>query len=252
MEYVNLLGVRIHRVSLEQMLRIFSVTINSCDKIVISNVNIHALNIAYETPWFKEFLNQSYLTFCDGVGVKLAAWISGQKLEYRFTPPDFFDTICELALQNRWKIFFLGAKPGIAEAAAEKLRNKYHNLQVAVHHGFFDKTINSIENDFVIEKIAQFQPQILVLGFGMPLQEKWIKENYENLNTNILFPAGAIFDYLSGKLTRAPRLMTDHGFEWLGRLLVEPGRLWKRYLIGNPLFFWRIFVHDILKFALPD
>ena len=75
----------------------------------------------------------------------------------------------------------------------------------------------------------------------MPLQERWLTENWPNLNAYVALPAGAAFDYVSGNVYRAPAWMTDNGLEWLGRLLVEPRRLWSRYLIGNPLFFWRLF-----------
>ena len=111
---------------------------------------------------------------------------------------------------------------------------------------------DSLENKLIIEQINEFHPQILVLGLGMPLQEKWILENINSLDVKIAFPAGALFDYLSGELPRAPRWMTDNGLEWLGRLLVEPSRLWKRYILGNPLFFLRLFIHHFLGFPLPN
>jgi N-acetylglucosaminyldiphosphoundecaprenol N-acetyl-beta-D-mannosaminyltransferase len=110
---------------------------------------------------------------------------------------------------------------------------------------------NRPENNLVIERINQFDTQILVLGFGMPMQERWILENLAVLQVKIAFPAGALFDYVSGELPRAPRWMTDNGFEWLGRLLIEPRRLWKRYILGNPLFFYRLFLHHVVGIALP-
>jgi N-acetylglucosaminyldiphosphoundecaprenol N-acetyl-beta-D-mannosaminyltransferase len=74
----------------------------------------------------------------------------------------------------------------------------------------------------------------------MPLQERWLMENWDHIDANVALTGGAVFDYVSGELQRAPRWMTDNGLEWLGRLLIEPRRLWKRYLIGNPLFIWRV------------
>ena len=85
----------------------------------------------------------------------------------------------------------------------------------------------------------------------MPLQEMWIEENIHVLNVNVIMPVGALFDYVSGEIPRPPKWMTEHGLEWLGRLLVEPGRLWQRYIIGNPLFFWRVFLYEILRVPLP-
>ena len=108
MEKVKLLGVGINRLSLGQLLDIFPEIIDAGEEQVISYVNIHTINIAYVTPWFRDFMNQSYLTFCDGIGVVLAAKLTGQTLKYRYTPPDFFERICELALKKKWRIFFWG------------------------------------------------------------------------------------------------------------------------------------------------
>lgn len=250
-EQVVLLGVKINAISLAELLTIIKTCALKNECVVISNVNIHAVNIAYSLAWFREFLNQSRLNFCDGFGIKLAAKITGQELNYRFTPPDFIDNVCQMAAQSGWRLFFLGAKPGVALRAAEKMKKRYLNLEIKTHHGYFIKDVQDQENSMVIEEINQFHPEILIVGFGMPLQEKWILENIHLLRVNVVLPAGALFDYLSDELPRAPRWMTDHGFEWLGRLVIEPRRLWKRYLIGNPLFFWRVFVHHILGFPFP-
>jgi N-acetylglucosaminyldiphosphoundecaprenol N-acetyl-beta-D-mannosaminyltransferase len=181
----------------------------------------------------------------------LAAKLTGQVLPYRFTPPDFMELVCEIARSRNWRVFFLGAKPGVAQRAADKLMMQLPGLQIQTHHGHFEKAVDCPENWQVLEQINQFQPHILVVGFGMPLQEKWILENISSLHTNIAFPVGALFDYLSGTIPRGPRWLTNRGFEWLSRLVIEPRRLWKRYLIGNPLFFWRIFIHHVLRYPLP-
>ena len=221
-------------------------------KVIISYANTHALNIAYSKRWFRDFLNQSNITFCDGNGIRLAAWLTRQYLPNRFTPPDFIENIAEQAQQLNWKIFFLGARPGVAQQAAGKLIKKFPGLQMDTRDGYFNKSKDSVENKRVIAQINQFLPQILIVGFGMPIQEKWILENIADLQVNIAFPAGAMFDYLGGEVRRAPRWMTNNGLEWLGRLLIEPGRLWRRYLLGNPLFLWRIFIHHFLGFSLPN
>lgn len=247
-----LLGVRVDALSLDQLLAFLHSCAFQEGREIISYANIHALNIAYRTRWFRDFLLQSRLTFCDGVGLQLAAALTGQRLEHRFTPPDFLDRICETAAQHGWRLYFLGARPGIAGRAASVMRSKYPGLQIESHHGYFDMTTGGAENSAVVKSINEFHPEILVVGFGMPLQEKWILENCDSLNVKILFPAGALFDYLSGALPRAPRWMTDRGLEWLGRLAVEPRRLWKRYLIGNPLFFMRLAAHHFLRIPLPE
>ena len=125
--------------------------------------------------------------------------------------------------------------------AAVRLTERFPNLRIlGTHHGFFDKTPGSLENEDVIQRINAVKPDILVTGFGMPLQERWLMDNWDRIEANVALTGGAVFDYISEELRRAPRWMTDHSLEWLGRLIIEPRRLWRRYLIGNPLFLWRV------------
>ena len=248
---IVLLGTQIDPLSLDELLFAIQDCILRHKIVVMSYVNIHTLNTAYATPWFRDFLNHSDLAFCDGFGVKLAAKLTGQTLQHRFTPPDFIESVCEVARTHDWRVFFLGAKPGVAQRAAERLATTLPRLQIQTHHGYFDKAVDCSENQMVVEQINRFQPHILVIGFGTPMQERWIMENLSSLRINVAFPVGAMFDFLSGEVPRGPRWLTDHGFEWLSRLVIEPRRLWKRYLIGNPLFFWRVFVHHFLGHPLP-
>lgn len=248
---VRILEVQINDFSIEQLLDIMFSCLLSEQKIIISNVNIHAINLAYSDPEFRSLLNNSAVTFCDGVGIKIAALLTGQKLNNRYTPPDFIDRICEIASQKNARIFFLGGRSGVSEKAADIMKKRFPDLCIDSYHGYFDKSPSGNENAQVINKINAFGADILFVGFGMPLQEKWIAQNKASLTAQVFFPVGALFDYITQEVWRAPRWVTDNGFEWLARFLVEPGRLWKRYMIGNPLFFWRIFIHHILGYPLP-
>ena len=109
---IAILGTKIAALSLGQLLSAIQDCILNDRLVIVSYVNIHTLNIAYTTPWFRNFLNRSYLTFCDGYGVKLAARMTGQILPDRFTPPDFMESVCEVVRSHNWRVFFLGAKPG--------------------------------------------------------------------------------------------------------------------------------------------
>jgi N-acetylglucosaminyldiphosphoundecaprenol N-acetyl-beta-D-mannosaminyltransferase len=138
-------------------------------------------------------------------------------------------------------LFLIGSRTGVAESAAVRLQERYPRLNiVGCAHGFFDKTPGSAENERVVEQINALRPNILLVGFGMPLQEGWLVNNWNQLDVDVGLTVGALFDYLSGELTRAPRWMTNNGLEWLGRLIVEPRRLWQRYLVGNPKFLYRV------------
>jgi N-acetylglucosaminyldiphosphoundecaprenol N-acetyl-beta-D-mannosaminyltransferase len=197
--------------------------------------------MSYEDSWFRSFINQSDIVFCDGMGVKLAAGILGMPKPYRYTPPDWFSLLCDVSSKNGRSIFLLGGKPGVTEIVREKISCTTQVTVAGNFHGYFDREHSSLENQAVLKMINQAGPDILVVGFGMPRQERWISENFDDLPVNVIISVGAMFDYVAGSVARAPRWMTDNGLEWLARLVIEPRRLWKRYLIGNPQFAWRIF-----------
>lgn len=208
---------------------------------IIANANVHCLNLSLEYPWLRRFLNSAEINFCDGAGLIWAGRLLGFSLPSRITYADWIWDLAAFCEQYNLSLFFLGAAPDVAAHAADALRAKHPRICIlGTHHGYFNKKADSPENKAVIDLINQHSPDILVLGFGMPLQENWLMEFWPILNTRVALTGGAVFDYASGNLRRASPLFTCTGFEWLGRLLIEPRRLWKRYLIGNPLFVWRV------------
>lgn len=240
-QVVSLFGVEFQSVSLHDLLSSIKDNLDRQQKSLILSGNVHGFNLVYEQGWLRDFFNRASLIRIDGSGLRLGGQLLGYKLPPRMTWADFAWDLAALCERHDFSLFFLGAKPGIAEKAAGQLRAKHPNLRfVGIHHGYFNKSKNHLENVAVVHKINQAQPDILVVGFGMPLQEKWLQQNWDDLDAIVTMTGGAVFDYISGNLQRAPHWMTENGLEWLGRLLIEPGRLWRRYLIGNPLFLWRV------------
>ncbi len=249
---MGILGVHINSITLIELHQHINQKLRDTRRAIIAYANIHALNLAYEQPRLRAFLNQADIVFCDGFGARLGAALLGQRLPQRFTPPDWLGQLSALCAQQGYSLFLLGARPGVADLAAAALLKDHPSLRVAgTHHGYFDKTPGSPENEAVLARINQARPDILIVGFGMPLQEYWLEENWARIDARVALTAGAAFDYISGRLRRAPRWMTDHGLEWLGRLLIEPRRLWKRYLLGIPLFFWRVLLQRLGLLCLP-
>lgn len=244
--YINILGVNVSTFNKDQLLNRVDELIIKNKKAIISSGNAYSMNIAYKDEWYRNFLNQSDIVHVDGVGLNLAAKILGKSLPKRITWADFGWDLAQMAAEKGYKLFFLGAKPGIAQQAAKKIKHRFPNLEiVGEQHGYFNKTQGNEENEAVLKRIRTSSPDMLWVGFGMPLQEKWIAENYDQLPNLVVFTVGAAFDYLSGELKRAPQWMTDNGLEWLGRLLIEPGRLWQRYVVGNPLFIFRVLIQKL-------
>ena len=240
LETIEVLGVRVHKLVRPQLLKFIIKAANSQQKTVIAYVNVHAINLAYKLDWLRDFLNRADLVLCDGFGVGLGARLKGYsfKAEHRMTCPDWIEELAILCQANHLSLFLLAGMPGVADEAAQKLQRVAPRLRVGVYHGYFEKT--GPENDRVIGRINAFKPNILAVGFGSPVQEAWIQTNMNRIKAIVFLEVGGCFDYYTGRLFRAPRWMTDHGFEWLSRLLAEPGRLWRRYLVGLPLFFYRL------------
>lgn len=150
------------------------------------------------------------------------------------TGADWVHDLCRLAIRDGLSLFLLGGAPGSADEAARVLCGLYPGLRVAgTAPGYAVGTE-------VIARINQARPDVLLVGMGTPTQEKWIDAHRGELAVPVVWAVGALFDFVSGRIRRGPRWMTGHGLEWLCRLAVEPKKLWRRYLVGNPLFLWRI------------
>lgn len=237
----SVFGVRFHVITVCDLIGFAVKACSGSEVCIIGNVNVRALNLAYEVPWFKDFINRSQLVFCDGIGVVLGARLLGQNVaaQNRMTCPDYLEALAERCAEEGRTLFLLAGRLGIAEKAAKMLLDKHPNLTIGHHHGYFEK--QGPQNETVLGILEKFKPDILYVGFGMPIQEKWILDNYDRLHSKVIMPLGACLDFYTGELYRGPRWMTDYGLEWLGRLFTEsPKRVWGRYIIGNPLFLVRV------------
>ncbi|QSJ19016.1 WecB/TagA/CpsF family glycosyltransferase [Nostoc sp. UHCC 0702] len=242
-DVVTILNTKFHKLTVNQLIMYIVEVAKINKKTIIGNVNVRAMNFAYELPWFRDFINKSDIVFCDGFGVLLAAKLYGYSVrrEYRMTAPDYIEDLAKACQDNHLSLFLLAGKPGVVDKAITKLLAIAPNLRIEGHHGYFEKS--GIENDAVIQKINEFKPDLLYVGFGMPLQERWILDNMSQINTKVFLPLGACLDFYTGSVYRGPRWMTDRGLEWISRLFTEPQRLWQRYLVGNFLFFYRIMLY---------
>ncbi|MDW8395780.1 MAG: WecB/TagA/CpsF family glycosyltransferase [Anaerolineae bacterium] len=206
----------------------------------VLNVNARAVALARRNLAFRQVLQQADVVFCDGYGVLFAARALGYHLPERITYADWIYPFAEFSSSHGLSWFLLGARPGIADRAAQVLSQRYPGLRiVGTHHGYFDREGEA--NRAVIAQINACQPDVTFVAFGMPHQELWIHRHAPELDTRVLLAAGACFDYVAGVVRRGPRWMTDHGLEWLARILIEPRRLFWRYLVDNTQFAWIVF-----------
>jgi N-acetylglucosaminyldiphosphoundecaprenol N-acetyl-beta-D-mannosaminyltransferase len=245
----DILGVKMDVLGREQLEQAIAETIRANRKDVFAYVNVHAINIAQRDARFMNILNSTHVVYCDGEGVRLGARILGARIPPRIVLTYWIWSLCRLCESNGFSMFFLGGDDTTVAKAVEEVKKRYRNIRIAGwHHGYFEKT--GVENDRVIALINRAAPNVLLVAFGMPLQEYWIEENFERLNVNAVLPAGSVIEYTGGNKGLTPSWMADHGMEWLYRLVQEPVRLWKRYLIGNPLFMGRVMAEWLRTRAL--
>ncbi|MGI8623672.1 MAG: WecB/TagA/CpsF family glycosyltransferase, partial [Solirubrobacteraceae bacterium] len=223
----------------EELLRMVTDWVGSGRPRRVMYVNAHVLNQSQERPELRAALQEADLVYCDGYGVRIAAKALELPTPHRMTGADWVWTLAALCQESEKSIYLLGSEPGIAREAAQRLTRWYPRLRIAgSHHGFF--AMGSPHAERVVEDINARRPDILLVGMGTPKQEHWVQEHVHRLDVDVFWTVGALFDYVSGRIPRAPGWLADNGLEWIFRLGVEPQRMWRRYLLGNPVFLSRV------------
>ncbi|MEM7702380.1 MAG: WecB/TagA/CpsF family glycosyltransferase [Pseudomonadota bacterium] len=230
---VQLFGHTLACASRSAMSRHIVARVNSGQRSTINFVNAHCVNVAKADPAYRTALNTSDLLLPDGVGVEIAAKMTGQELGENLNGTDLFPELCREAQEEGVGIFLLGGEPGIAHGAANWAAENYPALRIAgTHHGFFNRE----EEDALIKRINGSFAGIVLVGMGVPHQETWIARNRHRINAPVVMGVGGLFDYYSGRIARAPKIVRAMKSEWMWRLAMEPRRMAKRYLLGNAEF----------------
>ena len=238
-ERTELLGLPLHAHDPASLLCTVDRMIASGGRFTVAYANVHTVNVALDQPDVAEFMRRADVVYCDGNGVRLGARVLGRTLPPRMTGADWIWDLAAHAATAGQRLFWLGGRQGVAGAAAERLVRINPGLQFAgTHHGFFDK--RGDESDEVVALINRAGPDLLLVGFGTPLQERWIARNRAALHAPVVWAIGAMADFVSGAVSRGPAVLHRNGLEWAARLLVDPQRLWHRYLVGNARYLARV------------
>lgn len=229
-------GIRLLNLSLDEAIEAIDVALTNRTPTRIAFVNADCVNLAAANPDYRNALADMDWIFVDGVGMRIAGRLLDQPVRENVNGTDLFPRLCELMAQRRLGLYLLGAQPGVAADAAQWARRDYPGLRIAgSHHGYFKPG----QTDQILENIRSSQSDVLLVALGAPRQEKWIRSHMTACGATIVIGVGGLFDYYSGRIPRAPLWMRRCGLEWVFRLLQEPGRLWRRYLLGNMEFLVR-------------
>lgn len=195
-------------------------------------LNAACSNIAQDDNGYRDILNSADCVYADGQAVVWASRFLGSALPHRVNAGDFIEQLLPRLAERRLRVTLVGGRPGVAAAAGKNWQALAPELDiVAVHDGFF-----ADEGVAVAEDIGRLSPDIVLVGMGVPWQEKWVWRYRNHLNARVLWCVGALFEYYGEGRPRAPLWMRRAGLEWLFRLVQEPRRLWRRYLVGNGRF----------------
>ncbi|MDM8566197.1 WecB/TagA/CpsF family glycosyltransferase [Candidatus Halobeggiatoa sp. HSG11] len=234
---LNFFGVEIVNTDMMEAVQWIGQQARQPQNSLVAYVNPDCLNIAYRDEDYQQILQQAERVFPDGIGIHIGCRMLGQSLRANVNCTDLFPLLCQYCVDANLTLFLLGAQPGVAEATAQNMTKRYPGLRIAGHqHGFFAPQATEL----VIADINASRADILIVAFGAPQQEKWLAQHRNQLQPKVLMGVGGLFDFYAERIPRAPRWMRDIGMEWIWRLMQEPKRMWRRYIIGNPLFLYRV------------
>ncbi len=219
MNRVSILGIEIDDLDLQEAVNRINGYIEKGQPSMVVTANPEMIMLAEADREFRECLQQARMVTADGIGLVIAAKILGTPLRQRVTGIDLVTALFENAENKKHRFYFVGARPGVAEKAAENIRNRYPGVTIAgLHHGYFE------DDSHLISDIAEKKPDILLVALGMGRQEKWIKDRVQKTGVPVSIGVGGSFDVLAGEVKRAPVWMRKAGLEWLYRLIKQPSR----------------------------
>ena len=212
---------------------------------LIGNHNLHSLYLFHQSEAMRSFYAMADHVHADGMSIIWLARLLGFPLDkaHRTGYVDWLPSMMTSAVEHNWRIFYLGSKPEVLDTGLAALRRQWPGLQIDGRHGYFDKSAAAADNREVLAEIERYQPDLLLVGMGMPVQEHWIAENLSRLPTSTIVACGALIDYVAGAIPTPPRWLGQVGLEWAFRLVSEPRRLARRYLIEPWTVLWLLRKH---------
>lgn len=247
---LNVLGIRFHAICLTHALDFVQSWLLSpvCRQVVFANA--HTISVGWRDGGLRQALDQSDLTLADGMSIVWGSRWIGVRLPGRVPGPDFTTALCARAATHGYRVFFMGSTETTLAQLKESLERQWPGLQiVGTYSPPMRDSFSDQETRDILEAVRAAKPDILFVGMSMPKQEKWIAQVKAQLPVPVAIGVGAAFDFLSGRVKRAPVHLQAMGLEWVYRLWCEPRRLWKRYLLGNAIFLthlaWAVLRHQL-------
>jgi len=234
---------RIYRKSLSEL---------SIDKILISCLNAYSFNVLQKDNRFKSALLKSNVVLPDGIAIVYALRFLHNIRLKKISGHMLFYSELERLNQIKGSCFFLGSSQFTNTLIKNRINREYPNIGVNFYSPPFKKEFDAEDNHVMISKVNAFHPDVLFIGMTAPKQEKWAADHFNELKVKRICCIGAVFDFYAETRKRAPEWMINIGFEWFHRLISEPSRLWRRYILGNPEFIMLILKEKLNTLGLKS
>jgi N-acetylglucosaminyldiphosphoundecaprenol N-acetyl-beta-D-mannosaminyltransferase len=210
---------------------------------VINTLNAYSFVAAETNPAFKKALQKSDILLPDGFPIVVAVKLLKRKKIQKIAGADLFFHYMDLLNKTKGRVFFVGSSESTLSMIRKNAKEDFPNVRIETYSPPFTSEISTKDSSRILSAINQFKPDVVFVGMTAPKQELWVDEHKHKINARAVCSIGAVFDFYAGKVKRAPAWMIFFNLEWLYRLIKEPGRLWKRYLIISPLFLLYVFFY---------
>ena len=242
--FLRILGVRVHNLTMAGTVERILGWLDGDAPRQVAFVNADCLNRCRADVEYRGVLNMAHLTLADGSGARLAGRILGQPIRENVNGTDLFPQLCGALEGTAHGVFLLGGRPGVAEGVRDWIRRHHPAVRVAgLRHGYF----SAEEEAAVAAEVGASGASLLLVALGAPRQDLWIRRHLAATGTRVAIGVGGLFDFYSGRIPRAPMWMRELGLEWIYRFLQEPGRMWKRYWVGNFVFLTRVVAETVAR-----
>ncbi len=250
-ERVRLLGAVMDLVRAEEVFHFVAGRLAAGEKTLVANHNLHSLYLIQRHEPMRRFFERAHLVEVDSMPLIFWARLMGRRSRkfHRCTYLDWREDFWATAVAQGWRVFFVGGRPAVAEAARARILAQWPAATLETHSGYFDHTPGSPDSEALLQRLDAYKPDILFVGMGMPVQEVWLLDNYDRLPTCAMFPLGGAFDYEAGVQKQSPRLLGQLGLEWLFRLYMDPRRLFHRYCVEPCYLIWPAMRDIISRFG---
>ena len=215
------------------------------NKIVVNTINQYSYCVAREDQGFEKALKEGDILLPDGVGVVWAAkWLKGQRIQ-KIAGADIHRFLLEQLQSSGGRCFYMGSSEKVLDKIEKRIAFEYPNVVVSSYSPPYKKKFSVEDNEKMINAINSFLPDVVFIGMTAPKQEKWVLENHSLIQQGVVCSIGAVFDFYAGTIERPGRLWQKLGLEWLGRLIKEPKRMWKRYLYYGCVFGYHLMIRRV-------